>query len=228
MNKTSAAGIMNISATDKDGQIMDRKTAGRFFGASVFRAALCVCCALVMLLAAVHAAGEGLSWEERLEKAREKYNEKTVHVYIYGRGSAINGRINVRFYRSYYKGDMAYYRTDMNIGIRESLQITDEAEMQAVLEVVAKHKLFSEEEYGTISLLKAEWITHNLAYEMANGSDSQKSLVAMVAGEKISKIIRQAKELDISTLRNTSEQEMAVYEFIESVYCHKETGESVP
>lgn len=197
---------------------MDRKAAGQ-----VFRTALCVCCALIaLLLATAPALAEELSWEKRLEQARKKYNQKTVNVYVQGRGKAKKGRINVRFYRSYHN------KKDMNFCIRESLKITDEAEMQAVLEVVAKNKNFSEKEYGTISFLKAEWITHNLAYQMANGSEDQKSLVAMVAGEKISKIIKQAKELDVSPLRNTPEQEMAVYEFIEAVFCHKETGQKDP
>ena len=203
---------------------MNRKAAGRLSGASVLRTALCVCCALlVLLLTAASALGEELSWEERLEKAREKYNEKTVNVYLYRYGTDRKGKINVCFYYS-----RKNRKTDLNFAIRESLQITDEAEMQAILEVVAKYERFSEEEFGTISFIKAEWIAHNLAYEMANGSESQKSLVALVAGEKISKIIRQAKELDVSMLRNTSDQELAVYEFIESVYCHKETGQDDP
>ena len=207
---------------------MNRKAAGQVFSAPAIRAALCVFCALVMLLASVPALGEGLSWEERLEQAREKYNEKNVNVYVYGHGNRKKDCINVCFYRSYYRGDMAYYKKDMNISIRASLKITDEAEMQAILEVMARHELFSEEEYGPLSLLRAEWIAHNLAYDMANGTDDQKALVKMVAGEKLSKIIGQAKELDISTLRNTTEQEMTVYEFIEAVYCHRDTVQDDP
>lgn len=207
---------------------MSRRASGKGFSTSVIRAALCVCCALAVLLSAAAAPGEGLSWEDRLEQAREKYNEKTVNVYVYGYGSRKKDCINVCFYRSHYKDDMAYYKKDMNISIRESLKITDEAEMQAILEIVAKHELYSEEEYGSLSLLRAEWITHNLAYDMANGTDDQKALVKMVAGEKLSKIISRAKELDISTLRNTSEQEMNVYEFIEAVYCHRDTGQDDP
>ena len=208
---------------------MDRNASGRVSGASVVRAALCVCCALLVLfLTAASALGEDLSWEERLEQAREKYNEKNVNVYVYGHGNRKKDCINVCFYRSYYRGDMAYYKTDRNFSIRESLKITDEAEMQAILEVVAKHELFSEEEYGSFSLLRAEWIAHNLAYDMANGTDDQKALVKMVAGERLSTIIGQAKELDISTLRNTTEQEMAVYEFIEALCCHRDTVQDDP
>ena len=201
---------------------MNRKAAGRLSGASVLRTALCVCCALlVLLLTAASALGEELSWEERLEKAREKYNEKTVNVFLRGRGKNKKNMVNVQFY-------LAKTKNYMSINIRESLQITDEAEIQAVLEVVAKHELFSEEEYGTISFIKAEWITHNLAYEMANGSTDQQSLVALAAGEHLSQVIKRAKELDISPISHTPERELAVYEFIESVYCHKETGQDDP
>ncbi len=202
---------------------MDRNASGRVSGASAVRAALCVCCALLVLfLTAVYALGEDLSWEERLEQARAKYNEQTVNVYMLGRGSRKKDRINVRFYHSEIKWK------DINFCILESLQITDEAEMQAILEVVAKHELFSGEEYGTISFLKAEWITHNLAYDMAKGTDEQKALVTMVAGEKLSKVIGRAKELDVSPLRNTTEQERTVYEFIEALCCHRDTVQDDP
>lgn len=202
---------------------MNAKTARQGSGASVFMKTLCVCCVLLaLLLLTVSALGEGLSWEERLERAREKYNDQTVNVYIRGRGKYDKNKINVRFYYSYDQ------RRDMNFVILESLQINDEAEMQAVLEVVAKHPSFSVEEYGTISFLKAEWITHNLAYDMANGNEGQKALVEMIAGEKLKKVIGRAKELDVSPLRNTSDQEMAVYELIEAMYCHPETGQDDP
>ena len=203
---------------------MNRKTAGRDYCAFVFRRALCFCCALAMLLAAaLPAFGEELTWEERLEKARKKYNEKTVNVYLYRYGSYQKGKINVCFYYSH-----ANNKKELSFYIRDSLQVTDEAEIQAVLEVVARNELFGKEDFGTISFLKAAWITHNLAYEMANGSADQQSLVTMVAGEKLSKVIGRAKELDIGPIRNTPEQEMAVYEFIESVYCHRETGQDDP
>ena len=195
---------------------MNRKPAGQAFSASVFRLARCACCILaVLFLAAAPALGEGLSWEERLEQARAKYNEQTVNVYMLGRGSRKKDRINVRFYHSEIKWK------DINFCILESLQITDEAEMQAILEVVAGNDMFSEEEYGTISFIKAEWITHNLAYGMANGTSEQKTLVTTVAGQKLSTVIGRAEVLDVSPLRNTSEKETSVYEFIEAVYCHK-------
>lgn len=201
---------------------MERKKEGRVFSAAVLRAALCVCCALVMLLTAAPAGGERLTWEERLEQAREKYNGETVNVYVNGRGRVKKDMINVRFYRT------SGRKNEVNFSIRESLQINDEAEMQAVLEVVAGHELFSEEVYGTISFIKAEWIAHNLAYEMANGTDRQKSLVELAAGDKLRNVIRRAKELDVSPLATTSEQELAVYELIEALYCHRESGEDSP
>ena len=70
-------------------------------GASAFRTALRVCCALAALLVLSSAAAQAAeTWAERLEKAREKYNEKTVHCYVSGQGRAQKGKVNVRFYRA--------------------------------------------------------------------------------------------------------------------------------
>ena len=185
-------------------------------GASVF---MSVFLRFIFLLAAAliiaaAAAGEASSpaWEERLAEARAKYNPDTVNVYSIEHGKFIRGKINVYFY--YSKDD----RTSMNICIWESLQITDEAEMEAVLEVLAKDRSYSVEEYGTISFMKAQWITHNLAHRMATGSERQQMLIEAVAGESLPEIISSAKELDLSPLSKISDEQMAVYEFIESLY----------
>ncbi len=185
-------------------------------GASVFRAALCVCCALLVLLTAVSAGAEStLTWAERMELAREKYNRKTVHVYVQGQGSAWKGKINACYNRE--KGTKF-----INIRIRESLQITDEAEMEAVLEVVAQHKYYSVEEYGTISFMKAQWIAHNIAYNMANGSEQQQAMVAMIVGESLRNIISSAKVLDLTPLGNMTEEQRTMYEVVEYLCCHSE------
>ena len=120
---------------------MRTRTAGSCrTGAPFHGAALRVCCVLAALLLILSSAmaETAPAWEDRLAAAREKYNEKTVHVYIRGQGRDQKGKINVSFYRAGKKY--------IAICIRESLQINDEAEMEAVLEIVAKHKYFSEEE----------------------------------------------------------------------------------
>ena len=176
---------------------------------------LCLCTFLTVMLEAVPAAfGEsaGSTWEERLEAAREKYNADTVNVYRKYHGRYRKGKINVCFYSS----RKQHYA---NINIRESLQITDEAEMQAILEVIAQDPNYSEEGHGTIAFMKAQWIAHNLAHSMATGSDEQRALVSMVTGEKrLSKVISRAKELDLSPLESLSEQQIMLYELVIYVY----------
>lgn len=188
----------------------------RASGPSVFRTALCCCLLAVMLLASVSAAGEAASpWEERMERAREKYNAQTVNVFVKNYGYYRRGKINVCFYRA---GKKPYY----NINIRESLQITDEAEMEAVLELAAENEHYSAEEYGTVSFMKAEWITHNIAYSLANGSREQRELVEMITGEDVRKIVGHAKELDLSPLSAMTEKEIMLYRMVEYAFCRQE------
>ena len=168
---------------------------------------LLILAALAFTLSAVCESG-GLSWPERLEQARKKYNEKTVNVYERGHGKNQKNKINVRFYPS---SESAY----MTINIRESLDITDEAEMEAILEVIAQSKYYNSETYGTIGFMKAEWIAHNLAHAMATGSEQQQEWVTTFAGTSLKKAIGSAKELDLSPLESISSQHMALYEFVE-------------
>ena len=91
--------------------------------------------------------------------------------------------------------------------------------MEAVLEIVAKHKYYSEEVYGSLSFLKAQWIAHNLAYDMASGNEEQQALAAMVVGADSKEIIRHAKELDLSPISEIPEDQLAVYELVEYLYC---------
>ena len=60
----------------------------------------------------------------------------------------------------------------VDIKIMESLQITDEAEMEAILEVITKSRYYDEDKYGSIPFMKAEWIAHNLAHSMATRRSS--------------------------------------------------------
>ena len=193
------------------------RTAGQGrTGAPFYRAALCVCCILAaLLLVFSSAAAETVpSWEERMTAAREKYNEKTVNVYVRGKGWNRSGKINVCFYR--------VGKKYIAVCIRESLQITDEAEMEAVLEVMAKHEYYSEEVYGSISFLKAQWIAHNLAYGMATGTEEQQALAGMIVGKGSREIIRHAKQLDLTPISEIPEEQLSVYEFVEYVYCENE------
>ena len=177
---------------------------------SVFRHVFSVLAAV--LLAVTAAAGEagGDTWEERLAEARLRYNADTVNIYT-GWRSSRSGKINVSFYRS--QG-----RPQKYIVIYESLQVTDEAEMEAILEVVAANENYSEEIYGTMPFMKAEWIAHNIAYNMATGSDGEKKFAEFLAGENILSVVKRSKELDLSPLDYIPENEKLLYEMIELLY----------
>ena len=173
-----------------------------------------VSCLAAVLLLFTAAAGEsaGNTWEERLAEARLKYNEKTVHVYADTRIKNRAGCINVRFYKSRSNKNKVY------IVIHESLQITDEAEMEAILEQLMKNEYYSEEIYGNTAFMKAEWIAHNLAYDMATGSEAEQSFAQAIAGESLSMIVKRSKELDLSPISELPEQEKLLYEMIELLY----------
>ena len=173
-----------------------------------------ICCILAVLFFAFSAAAAESSRstrEERLAEARLKYNTDTVNIILGTRNQINRKKINVRFYKS--KGQPQMY-----IMIYESLKITDETEMQAVLEVVAQSEYYSEEIYGTVSLMKAEWIAHNIAYEMATGNAEQRDLAVAIAGENLSMIIRRSKELDLSPVAYMSPEEKTLYELVELLY----------
>ena len=168
----------------------------------------------VLLLLVPAAPGKAeTSREERLARAREKYNEETVNVYREWDGEYDPGKINVCFFAS-------SIRPHIIINIRESLQITDEAEMEAILELAAQDELYDEETYGTVSFMKAQWIAHNVAHAMASGSAGQKRIVEAVMGEPLEEILGSAEILDLNPLVMTPKRQMLLYELVELLYCH--------
>ena len=180
----------------------------------VLRIILCVLVAVLMIPALASAEAESLTWEERLAEARLKYNDETVNIYGLGRGGFRWGKFNVRVYASR-NSPYVYFN------IMESLRITDEAEMEAVLEAITRSGYYDAGAHGTISYMKAQWIAHNLAYSLANGSDEQKTAVQFFYGEDISSIIKRSVELDINPYETTPERERFLYEIIEEIYSLK-------
>ena len=173
----------------------------------------CVCFCMPTVTAAAGSADEsaGKTWEERLERARKKYNASTVNVYQKGKGWKKSGKINVQFiYTS--KSPYEY------IAIHESLKITDEADMQAILEVVAADERYSEEAYGSIAFMKAVWIAHNIANSMATGTEEERNLVKTIAGESLSMVRKRARVLDLEPIKYVSRKELFIYEIIKFVY----------
>ena len=146
-------------------------------------------------------------YAQKLLKAREKYNEKTVNVYRKGWGYVQSKKINVCFHKSPKEKNYA-------INIRESLKITDEAEMEAILEVIMQNENYDEAVYGDMAFMKAQWITHNIAYELATGNPETRRLVSTLAGETAVKVAQRARELDLSPISDMSEKELALTEKI--------------
>ena len=150
-------------------------------------------------------------YAQKLLKAREKYNEKTVNVYRKGWGYVQSKKINVCFHKSPKEKNYA-------INIRESLKITDEAEMEAILEVIMQNENYDEAVYGDMAFMKAQWITHNIAYELATGNPETRRLVSTLAGETAVKVAQRARELDLSPISDMSEKELALTEKIMQLF----------
>ena len=57
---------------------------------------------------------------------------------------------------------------------------------------------------------------------MATGSEEQQALAAMIVGKNSKEIIRHAKELDLTPVSEIPEDQLAVYELVEYLYCENE------
>ena len=174
--------------------------------------------ALFLLLPFAAAGSEGESREERMARAREKYNEKTVNIYMNGRGKRRKGMFNVCFY---YAGKTR----ELCISIPESLEINDEAEMEAVLELVMQNDNYIDGIFGTMAFMKAQWIAHNIAYSMAKGSSPQQKMVEAIVGESLSSIIASSKALDLNPRAGMTFRQVFLYEMVAAVYGLNETTE---
>lgn len=163
---------------------------------------------------------DGTDYALRLLRAREKYNGKTVNVYRKGWGYIQGKKINVCFYKA---PKEKYYA----INIRESLKITDEAEMEAILGVIMQNEYYDEAVYGDMDFMKAQWITHNIAYELATGNPETRQLVATLAGETAVKVAERARELDLSPICNMSEKEKALTEKIMQLFPTHQAGTEI-
>ncbi len=181
-----------------------------------FAALLFAALFLLLSFAAAETAEE--SREERMARAREKYNEKTVNIYMTGRGKRRKGMFNVCFY-------YATKTRELCISIPESLEITDEAEMEAVLELVMQNDNFSEEIFGSMAFMKAQWIAHNIAYSMAKGSSPQQKMVEAIVGESLSSIIASAKALDLNPRAGMTFRQVFLYEMVAAVYGLNDTAD---
>jgi hypothetical protein len=89
--------------------------------------------------------------ERKTEEAEEKYNSETIHIYVEGAGSPVDGKLNVMMRPS-----------ENVIQIQESWEITNSYEKKAIMKTVMNHELYSSEIYLTDkSQGYLEWRGHN-------------------------------------------------------------------
>ncbi len=90
--------------------------------------------------------------------------------------------------------------------------------MEAILGVIMQNEYYDEAVYGDMDFMKAQWITHNIAYELATGNPETRKLIATLAGETAVKVAERAQELDLSPICSMSEQEKALTEKIMQLF----------
>ena len=108
--------------------------------------------------------------------ASEKYNKETVNVYFEGEGEPKNDMLNAKVYVA--DKDKNY----LNISIDKSLDVDNKYEMNAVLDVIIDSEYYSEDLFGTKDFMRAQWIAHNMAYDIASSSDFGFSLMQFLGG----------------------------------------------
>ena len=80
------------------------------------------------------------------------------------------------------------------------------------------------DEYGSVSFMKAQWITHNLVHSMATGDDEQREMVGSILGEDLKNVVYHARELDLSRVSDMSEKQRLVYGVVEMLFCTNPGG----
>lgn len=144
--------------------------------------------------------------QAEMNRARKKYNSSNVNVYVDGEGADIEGMINVKLYKS---------GSYVNILIKESLQINDQYEMEAILEVIIQHKNIHESEYGTKRHMRSQWVAHNMAYGLATGNGMEKWIIEKMYGKNADEIVTSSKALDLRPYGNFTRRQQLFYSWLE-------------
>lgn len=124
-----------------------------------------------------------------------------------GEGAAEEGKINIKIYTV-----NGIYQ---NANIKQSRDIRSRAEMNAVLDVFMASEYYSEEKFGTRDFMRAQWIAHNMAYDIASSGN-----VGFWIVQKISVTddpIESGDELDIRGLGNSLRRQKAIYDILSLV-----------
>ena len=138
------------------------------------------------------------------QDAAEKYNKSTVNVYVEGTGAPKEDMLNVKVYTT----EKGY----KNINIDKSLNVKNEYEMEAVLNVIMGSGLYKKEIFGSKEFMMAQWIAHNESYNMAKSSRFGYLLVQRLSGAE--NPIASAHTLDIRQTDNMSDRSRLIYTVI--------------
>ena len=142
------------------------------------------------------------------EEANDKYNSGNVEVYERG-----NSNINLKTVNAeiYYPNS-----TVSNISIGESLAIRSKYEQNAVLDVIIESPYYSEDVYGSKAFMRAQWVAHNVCYDIASSGDVGFRLMQLASGS--SNPLESASSLDLRSLNNMLLRQKIMYTLISWVY----------
>lgn len=142
--------------------------------------------------------------------AKEKYNKDTVNVYMSGEGISDHTKVNAMAYIA--NSEKNY----LNISIDKSLEISNQYEMNAVLDVIIESDIYSEEVFGSRSFMRAQWIAHNVSYKVAASSNFGFRFMQFLSGS--SNPIESSSSLDIRQTDNMLKRQRIQYTVISWFY----------
>ena len=132
-----------------------------------------------------------------------------VHVYKKDIEQPIDGMINVQIYVA--NQEMGY----VNMHISDSLKFTFIEEIDTVLDEIMKSDYYSEELFGTKEFMRAQWVGHNLTYQLALSGDIGFKIARSASGSDDP--IQSSQELDIRCLDNLIKRQRYAYKMIEII-----------
>ena len=136
--------------------------------------------------------------------AKQKYNKNTVNVYMSSTSRDVLGKINLRVYSS---GPGRY-----NVHVSDSRKITSPYEMDAILDVFMESEYYSQNVFGSRDFMRAQWIAHHKAYELASSGQFGFKVAQILSGSE--NPIESADVLDIRSLNNIGRKGTFTYNAI--------------
>ena len=144
-----------------------------------------------------------------LEAAREKYNENTINI-IWDGDALDENKLNVIYY---YGGENGEY---INISIPDSLTVSNKYEMAAVVETIIRNENYSKDLFGTREHMVAQWIAHNLTYDIVtieNTPETVERIISTMSGSNT--LEESSKKLDLRQIGNTLKRQDLIYALLE-------------